>query len=108
VPGHLAAVTHVRYAELGVLLVATAFLALAAGVEVVGELTVAAPEAIVVERALEEGLIIVVDANCHHHLHRGGVPVAICERCEIVDGGENCVANHSPEALCILAGPPTI
>src|ERR1017187_10702500 len=90
------------------LLVAAALLTLAAGVDVVGELTVAAAEAVVFERALEEGTVVVVDGDRHHHLHCGRVPVTIRERSEVLNDGENCVAHHSPETLRTLAGPPTI
>ena len=107
-PGHLATVAHVRKTELRVLLIATALLALAAGIDVVCEPAVAAAEAVVFERALEGGAVIVIDGDGHHHFDRCGVPVAIGEGGKVVDDREKYLVKHLAKEISILVSPTAV
>src|SRR6266702_8298970 len=107
-PGHLAAVTHVCEAELSVLLVAPSLLALTARVDVVSELAISAAKAVVLESPLEQRPLVEVDGGCHHHLHGRGVPIAVCERSEVVDDRQEYLAEHPAEAIRVLDSPAAV
>ena len=83
-------------AELGVRLVAAAFLALAVGVDdVMGEPPVARSVMEVFDAAVEDRPVVAEHADGHHRLDAAGVPVAVGESGEVLDGRIEDVAATS-------------
>ena len=108
ITGDLRRRSEITESHQGVMLIASALLALARRPDVIGEPAVSLAVEKVIDPALVDRPVIEKDPHSHHSLNHGSIPITIGSRIKVLDDWIEHLAQHFCETLSIGQTPLSI